>query len=924
MLVGRAGLSPVMVGRDPELDRLTALLDRRAGTAIALVGAEAGMGKTRLVRELVSRAPRDVLVLAGQADPGSLGRPFSLLADVVEPELALGEHLGFPLRGPLGPGDGASRPLLVAAAVELIDGLLNGRRALFVFEDLHWADAESLEVFERLAAGDRPLVLVGTYRSNELTRRHPATDLLLRLERRVTVTHVHLDRFSSGEVAQFLAAVFGEHASYRAVEQLHSRSGGNPFFLEELVNACEPTSASDLCVNQPLPWSLTEVVRGQLDGLDPEQRRVAEAAAVLGRRVPFDLLATVARVTEDELIVLLRGLVERGLLVETEPDVFSFRHALVSETVAGELLGRERRRLHEAALAALQESASDDHAALAHHAEGAGRFHEMVAFARAGATHYLALGSTHQALQLAEMGLREDDDDLELLRVATVAAWLIGISTEAVQHGVAWRAAAAAADDRGSEAAALRHLIRLRWDLGLAEQAWADVAALEEVAASLGLGEEQARSYALIAQIHMLANHLEDAVDWADRSLAVAEEAGARAVRPQAMTEKGSALLGWPSRREEGRVLLEEAATAAEAVGDDVNAARALHNLSAWNDLTPPERARPLLDRMRRAAERVGFQTMATVGYAMRYFDLAVWEGDRAEALARLADAQRGLMGADVTMSGAYVAMHELSLAVEAGHVERAGELLAERRAPGAPDPQGEKGRWLDGLEVVLLGLRGEPADEAAARFLAPGLTFDSPIIEVTVALLQAGYPPDAILAGIDEADSHPHSAGVVPAVLRAMVEGGAGRHESAVTVLDAALAGPPLPLPAPMRAEVHLAMAHSLLALGRTEDARDHAERAAGLLARWPGWRRDHAEALQRRLGRGDEPDGPDELTPREREVAALLAEGLSNAELADRLYISPKTAAVHVSNILAKLGMSSRTEIAAWAVRKGVAAAG
>ena len=96
--------------------------------------------------------------------------------------------------------------------------------------------------------------------------------------------------------------------------------------------------------------------------------------------------------------------------------------------------------------------------------------------------------------------------------------------------------------------------------------------------------------------------------------------------------------------------------------------------------------------------------------------------------------------------------------------------------------------------------------------------------------------------------------------------------------------------------------------------------EAAAPHLERWSGWRVDQLRAVQRRLGLTDGPDGPEELTPREREVAALLAEGLTNAQLAERLFISPRTAAVHVSNILAKLDMASRSEVAAWAVREGL----
>jgi DNA-binding CsgD family transcriptional regulator len=121
--------------------------------------------------------------------------------------------------------------------------------------------------------------------------------------------------------------------------------------------------------------------------------------------------------------------------------------------------------------------------------------------------------------------------------------------------------------------------------------------------------------------------------------------------------------------------------------------------------------------------------------------------------------------------------------------------------------------------------------------------------------------------------------------------------------------------------ADCHQGAARCLLALGDRRRALDHARQAAQLLDRWPGWRRDEAAALLRRLGHGPtRPDDPTPLTPREREVVALLAEGLSNGEIARRLYISTKTVSVHVSNILAKLDMTSRTEVATWAVRSGL----
>ena len=411
-----------MVGREADLGRLRALFGASPTPTIALIAGEAGIGKTRLVQELVASAPPGTLVLAGQADPGTVGRPMELFLDA----LGKTDVSGSPDCAAVVKDPSLSAEERVRAAVDLVRSLSGGGPGLVVFEDLHWADAESLSAFELLAEPDRgPLVLVGTYRPDGLSRRHPAADLLPRLDRRHLVTHVQLGRLGPAEVNEFLAAVFEEDPPYRAVEALHSRTGGNPFFLEELVAGAGDLSSEDLA-SAPLPWTVAEAVRRQVDGLDPEVRAVVSAMSVLGRRVAFDLLAAVTGRGRGALIEHLRAAVDAGLIVEADADVFSFHHDLAREAIEGGLLGRERRRLHEAALDAMRAEGSHDHVALTHHAQGAGRYDEMVAEARLGAQASLRLGSTYQALQLAETGLCEADDDLDLRALATEAAAMVG------------------------------------------------------------------------------------------------------------------------------------------------------------------------------------------------------------------------------------------------------------------------------------------------------------------------------------------------------------------------------------------------------------------------------------------------------------------------------------------------------------------
>ena len=995
VLVGRTGLSPVMVGRAVELDRLAGLLGAHTLPTVALVAGEAGIGKTRLVQELVRRAPAGTLVLAGQADPGTMGRPMELLLDAVAAELdaGTGDRPGAdPAAAPGGVGrdslaepgvggvdppgvDGlvaivrdADRPAdeRVRAGVDLVRCLGGGTTTLVVFEDLHWADSESIAVFERLAepevgrgtAGDGAtrgaLLLVGTYRPDGLSRRHPAAEALPRLERRHTVTHVRLDRLSPAEVSDFLAAVYDEEPSFRTVDVLHNRTGGNPYFLEELAAATGEMPCRD--EEAPLPWTVSELVRSELDDLDPAVREMVNTAAVLGRRVSFDVLAAVTGASEDDLIARLRVAIDGGVLLEGEPDVFGFRHELAREAVESGLLGREQRRLHQAALAALRAAGSRDHVALAHHARGAGRFDDMVDEARLGAHESLALGSSYQALELAETGLAEAPDDLDLLALASRAAWLAGLLDDALEHADRWLALARAADDVSVEAEALALRSRVAFERGDLEGMVTHTDALISVVDRLPTDEERARAMAAVAQSFMLRDLAEPTLEWADGALAVAEANGLVAVRLSAMAEKGSMLLMDPAHADEARELLEGAASGAEQIGDHVLAARSLNNLvwhaRQWSDA---DQVRSLIERMRVQAEAAGFDSIAVSDVAASLAQLAAVEGDLDGAIAHLDATLESIAGRRAWTRTGWRAIFRAGLALEAGDLDG-----AERFTEEAKPATSRTAASVIGLDLHLAARRGDlartrelladllavverdrtaspsQAHDLIAAGLAAGLDADEvrPLAEWAGHYVGHRLDPDSawrhmLDAQLAEARAtrggHPtdgpgdRTGGPSPDG-----EDGDDHVAAAVTHYEAAARtlGMAPGILAGHRGTAHVGAAANLLRLGRVDEARAHAVEARRYLGSWRGWRVDRLVAVERRLGIGDEPVGPATLTPREREVVALLAEGLTNAQLADRLFISPRTAAVHVSNVLSKLGMGSRTEVAAWAIRRGMAA--
>jgi len=312
---------------------------------------------------------------------------------------------------------------------------------------------------------------------------------------------------------------------------------------------------------------------------------------------------------------------------------------------------------------------------------------------------------------------------------------------------------------------------------------------------------------------------------------------------------------------------------------------------------------------------------------AAREAEIAVAEGDMPE-LRRVLQRIRE-RGTPTRKDLFWVTYFELELALEEGRAadaERLAVLDEELRTEKSHDhdDKAQSARVL--LSVAALGsLVPVPPEELLQRAFGTPLSDNSflerdALVGYEAALtlgIDARVAYDAILSSAPNPDAEHRVERVISGLLH-LAE---GRMPDAAARLLTAVADPEIELPRGLIGHLRIKAAEAVLANGDVSGARALVRRALDLdLARWPGWRRARGEALLRRLDGGGGASGPNELTRREQEVAALLTEGLTNGEVARRLYISPKTAAVHVSNILMKLNMSNRAEIAAWAVRSGL----
>jgi hypothetical protein len=265
---------------------------------------------------------------------------------------------------------------LFDAVVGLLQRLGETTPAVFVFEDLHWADPASLDLIGFLVRSPRRVgtLTVLTYRSDELHRRHPLLPWLAEIDRVVGVERIDLERLTRLETAEQIGAILATEPSETLVDSIYRRSGGNPFFAEELI------AADERGISRRLSSSLREILLGRLAGLGKSARAVVDVASVAGQPIRADALAAVAGLPEREVPAGIREALDAQILAPTDNDEerIGFRHALMQEAAYGDLLPAERRRLHLAFARMLEGQGEPDEARQAawwaeraHHASAA-------------------------------------------------------------------------------------------------------------------------------------------------------------------------------------------------------------------------------------------------------------------------------------------------------------------------------------------------------------------------------------------------------------------------------------------------------------------------------------------------------------------------------------------------------------------------
>ncbi|NUW29978.1 AAA family ATPase [Nonomuraea sp. SMC257] len=916
----------LLVGRGAELARLVGVLQSAAtGTAgVALVGGDAGIGKTRLVTELVAEArERGFHVLSGQCAELGDALPYLPLADALRgAEPAVREAAaGHPLLGQLLPGvesapsAGLTQQRLFGSLLGLLAGI---QPVLFVIEDLHWADRSTrdLLVFLSRMVQTEQVCVVGTYRTDDLHRRHPLRSVLAELKRLPTVTGVELGPLDTGAMSDYVATMGEVDAQELGV--IVTRADGNPFYAEELFAA--------MSEGDSLPDGLASLLMSRVEVLSEPGQSVLRAAAVAGRRVEDELLREVSGLPLADFEEAVREIVSRGLL-RVDGYGYAFRHALLQEAVYTDLLPGERTRLHAAFARLLTSPAELAH----HHLAGHDLAGALAASAEAGrlAERVGAPAEAHQHYDQA-LSLWERVPDAEAL-------------TGESRVSLAFRSALMAADSGDNHRAVtqLRALPptsgvceRLAYYLFEMDDQDGAIAAAEQAVAMATDDACLARALATHARTLTWSSRHAESQELALRAQEVARAAGARDAEVSALlTLALHAELHGDTDKAHDLVSV----ASSEGTGDLAMDLRArFHHARIHYETGYLAFAATAADEGIRVASETGL-TWSTYGTDMRFLRFLIHyvagEWDQAETVAASFGSRVG------TAPEATLSSFALFLEVARGlpAVESRLGWLRPFWSDGlvayiARGLAAEHALWQGDPELALAHVRAlldmlQPGDPAVLRIAAIGLWAlgDLGVVEDADEMVEqarfavtTGPVGQRGPMGLEgrawalrvEAEWHRVHGRLDPELWRQVVE-----------AFDYGFVYE--------TARARWRLAEALLAAGDRDTAQTEwalAQEAATTLRAAPleqaladfGKRARFTAVTGARAAAPESSNGG--LTARELEVLALVAEGLTNREIAERLFIAQKTVSVHVSNILGKLDVSTRTQAAATARAHGL----
>ncbi len=739
MAVVRA-LCPVLVGREAELTELEdALLAALRGEGrMLLLAGDAGMGKTRLATELSDRARGiGVTVLYGGCSDATLSMPYLPFLDALGGYVArsdvnsLRERLGqtagdlgslFPRLGHAesDAGDpGQSKLRFFEAMLHLLEVVSAHAGLLLVMEDLHTADASTRELLDYLARrlqGVRILV-VGTYRAEEVGRKHPLHRDLQSWRRKGLAQVIELKPMGERDVEGMVEAIFDEPSPAETGRFLHERCEGNPFVLEELLK--EALDRGDIFRTERgwarrelsdfrLPETVRDTILLRLERLEPDQVRMMKAAAVLGDAFNVSALIGVAGEDLSTVQEALRACVQQQLVRE-EADgggIYHFRHALTREAVYEDLVSTERQEYHRRAAEALRDRRGSSAVEVAGHLIAAGLTRDAVPLCLEAAARAEETWALVEAAELYEAALPHISDPLQRADALKRVGHCLRYASRPGAASAAERyleEAVRLLDTAGRpiDAARVRVMLagsyypRLRHALAERELQVA-IASLEP----LGPSQELADAYNHLAFLRILQLDGAGCVEWAKRALAAAdvEGAGLAHVRAQNLIGVGLACEG---RVDEAIRWLDRSATVAAGRGWSWYALAAMNNtllllpLERWDEV--PAR----LERMRSVDPNhfttLNCQAMVALGQGLPHRAAEIAE--TARQTSEIREWTASVFWTNCTLVHAYAAM---------GRLDDARRALPTVDA--SMDKQDQLSRWGAELQLAVASGEASPA----------------------------------------------------------------------------------------------------------------------------------------------------------------------------------------------------------------------